>query len=149
MALKRVMKERYDIEARPVPNCVVKPQSDFVWQAMLTGPPDSPFKDGKFILHIEFPKDYPFRPPEIKFVTKIFHPNVDSEGKINLDILGDNWFPRLTIGKVLISLSSLLPYPDVDFPLVPEIAELYKTNRAKYNEKATAWTRRYASGSKL
>ena len=64
--------------------------------------------------------------------------------RIPLDILKDQWSPALTIGKVLLSISSLLTDPNPDDPLVPEIANVYKTNRAQYEATAKEWTKKYA-----
>lgn len=55
------------------------------------GPPDSPYQDGCFSLRIQFPPDYPFRPPKLQFTTRIYHPNINEHGGICLDILKDQW----------------------------------------------------------
>jgi len=109
------------------------------------GPADSAYEGGVFLLKIEFPKDYPFKPPKIKFETKIYHCNVNDKGGICLDILKDNWSPALTISKVLLSICSLLNDPNPDDPLVPEIADLYKKNRAAHDNTARDWTQKFAS----
>jgi ubiquitin-conjugating enzyme E2 D/E len=88
------------------------------------GPEDSPYSGGVFFLNIYFPTDYPFKPPKITFATRIYHPNINSNGGICLDILKDQWSPALTISKgifliiVLLSISSLLTDPNPDDPLV-------------------------------
>ena len=64
------------------------------------GPPDSPFQGGVFFLNIQFPTDYPFKPPKFAFKTQIYHPNINSQGSICLDILRSQWSPALTVGKV-------------------------------------------------
>ncbi|EFN71567.1 Ubiquitin-conjugating enzyme E2-17 kDa [Camponotus floridanus] len=106
--------------------------------------PDSPYQGGVFFLTIHFPTDYPFKPPKVAFTTRIYHPNINSNGSICLDILRSQWSPALTISKVLLSICSLLCDPNPDDPLVPEIARIYKTDREKYNELAREWTRKYA-----
>jgi hypothetical protein len=63
------------------------------------GPGDSPFQGGVFFLAIHFPTDYPFKPPKVNFTTRIYHPNINSNGSICLDILRDQWSPALTISK--------------------------------------------------
>lgn len=60
---------------------------------------DSPFQGGVFFLAIHFPTDYPFKPPKVNFTTRIYHPNINSNGSICLDILRDQWSPALTISK--------------------------------------------------
>ncbi|XP_078658610.1 ubiquitin-conjugating enzyme E2-17 kDa-like isoform X2 [Branchiostoma floridae x Branchiostoma belcheri] len=116
----------------------------FHWQATIMGPADSPYQGGVFFLNIHFPTDYPFKPPKVQFTTKIYHPNINSNGSICLDILRSQWSPALTISKVLLSICSLLTDPNPDDPLVPDIARIYKTDKKKYNEQAKEWTNKYA-----
>uniref|UniRef100_A0A0E0FV12 UBC core domain-containing protein n=1 Tax=Oryza nivara TaxID=4536 RepID=A0A0E0FV12_ORYNI len=118
----------------------------FHWQATIMGPPDSPYAGGVFLVNIHFPPDYPFKPPKVSFKTKVFHPNINSNGSICLDILKEQWSPALTISKVLLSICSLLTDPNPDDPLVPEIAHMYKTDRPKYETTARSWTQKYAMG---
>merc|ERR1712096_272689 len=103
-----------------------------------------PYEGGLFFLKIQFPQDYPFKPPKIKFQTKIYHCNINDKGGICLDILKEQWSPALTLKKVLISICSLLHDPNPDDPLVPEIAKLYKTNRAAHDNAAREYTERNA-----
>ena len=148
MALKRIQKELQDISKDPPANCSAGPADDkdqYHWQATIMGPEDSPYTGGVFFLNIHFPNDYPFKPPKIQFFTRIYHPNINSNGSICLDILKDQWSPALTISKVLLSISSLLTDPNPDDPLVPDIAHQYKQNKAKYEQTAREWTRKYAA----
>lgn len=145
--LRRIKKELSDIEKDPPSNCSAGPDGDdfFHWKATIFGPSDSPYVNGVFHLNIHFPSDYPFKPPKIKFITNIYHPNINKSGNICLDILSSEWSPALTISKVLLSISSLLTEPNPDDPLELEIATLYKQNKAKYEERAREWTSTYAS----
>ncbi|KAM4874258.1 ubiquitin-conjugating enzyme E2 D4 isoform 2-T2 [Thomomys bottae] len=73
----------------------------FHWQATIMGPNESPYQGGVFFLTIHFPTDYPFKPPKVAFTTKIYHPNINSNGSICLDILRSQWSPALTVSKAL------------------------------------------------
>ena len=117
----------------------------FHWQATLMGPEDSPYEGGVYFLDIKFPADYPFKPPRIRFTTKIYHCNINSNGGICLDILKDQWSPALTTSKVLLSICSLLCEPNPDDPLVPEIADLLVKDRETHDNTAREWTAKYAS----
>jgi ubiquitin-protein ligase len=63
---------------------------------------DSPYAGGVFFLQIQFPTDYPFKPPKVHFTTRIYHPNINANGSICLDILRDQWSPALTISKGML-----------------------------------------------
>ncbi|KAM5290665.1 ubiquitin-conjugating enzyme E2-17 kDa-like [Glossophaga mutica] len=116
----------------------------FKWKGAIMGPADSPYEGGVFCLNIQFPGNYPFRPPQIYFTTPIYHPNINRRGYICLDILKSQWSPALTISKLLLSISSMLCDPNPDDALVPSIARMYLTDRDNYNTMARAWTRKYA-----
>jgi len=147
MALKRIQKELSDITKDPPTSCSAGPVGEdlFHWTATIMGPEASPFQGGVFFLDIHFPADYPFKPPKVQFTTKVYHPNINKNGSICLDILKDQWSPALTVSRVLLSISSLLTDPNPDDPLVPEIAHQFKTNKSAYESTAREWTTRYAS----
>ena len=75
------------------------------------GPGDSPYSGGVFFVTIHFPPDYPFKPPKVQFQTKVYHPNINSQGSICLDILKEQWSPALTISKVRRRRRMALPAP--------------------------------------
>lgn len=146
MALRRIRKELEDLEKEPPTNCSAGPVKDdlYHWNATIMGPEKTAYENGIFCLDLRFPADYPFKPPKIVFTTKIYHCNISSNGSICLDILKDKWSPALTINKVLLSLCSLLSDCNPDDPLVPEIANIYKTNKVKHDINAREWTTKYA-----
>ncbi len=145
--IKRIRTELDKIQQDPPSNCSAGPANEdlFKWEATIIGPIDTVYEGGIFKLDILFPERYPFKPPKVKFRTRIYHPNINSSGGICLDILKDQWSPALTISKVLLSICSLLDEPNPDDPLVPEIADEYVNNRKVYDDTARTWTRLFAS----
>ena len=146
-ALKRISKEIEELSKEPPMNCSagpINPDNLMEWEANILGPTNSPYTGGVFKLSLSFTDKYPFKPPKIKFITKIFHPNINRNGSICLDILNNNWSPALTIIKVLLSISSLLTDPNPKDPLDKEAANLYLNNIEEYNKKARLYTIQYA-----
>ena len=143
----RIQKELSLFLKDPPENCSAGPVGDdiFHWEGTLIGPTETVYEGGVFNLDIQFPKNYPFKPPKVRFLTKIYHPNINSGGFICLVIFKENWSPALTISKVLLSLCSLLTDPNPDDPLVVDIADEYVNDREKYNNTARSWTQIYAN----
>jgi len=139
----------------------------------IAGPMDSPFEGGLFRLELFLPAEYPMKAPkvceslsdddlccirmfcapvltfyivlQVRFLTKIYHPNIDRLGRICLDILKDNWSPALQIRTVLISIQALLSAPNPDDPLDNNVAEHWKTDENGATNMSREWTRLYAS----
>lgn len=86
--------------------------------------------DGIFKLELFLPSDYPMAPPKVRFLTRIYHPNIDKLGRICLDILKDKWSPALQIRTVLLSIQALLSAPNPDDPLANDVADHWKTDEA-------------------
>ena len=100
-----------------------------------------------FTQDIVIPDSYPFQPVKMKFITKVYHPNVSSQsGAICLDILKDNWSPVLTLKSTLISLQSLLCSPEPNDPQDAEVAKHYTTSKSSFDDTARYWTQIYAGG---
>ena len=147
MTTRRIHNEYKEMLKNPPANCSAGPVNDidiFSWNATIMGPDNSPYQGGIFYLKIDFPPDYPFKPPKVRFTTKIYHCNINSSGSICLDILKDQWSPALTISKVLLSICSMLSDANPKDPLMIDIAELYVKNRAAHDETARKWTQMYA-----
>ena len=142
----RLKKELEGLQKDPPANCSAGPLNDniFEWEATIMGPNNSPYKGGLFFLRINFPKDYPFKPPKVRFKTKVYHPNINNSGEICLDILKNQWSPALTTSKVLLSVCSLLTDPNPDDPLVVDIANQYNKDKETFNRTAEEWTRTFA-----
>ena len=146
--IKRLQNELLDLKNNPPANCSAGIVEDDIyhWQATILGPEGSPYEGGIFYLQIQFPTDYPFKPPKITFLTKIYHCNINSSGNICLDILKDQWSPALTINKVLLSICSLMDDQNPDDPLMIDIANLFINNKEEFINMAKLYTIEYAEG---
>nr|XP_027200425.1 ubiquitin-conjugating enzyme E2 2-like [Dermatophagoides pteronyssinus] len=102
------------------------------WEALVFGPDDTCWEGGVFMLSMSFPHDYPDTPPTIKFLTKIYHPNVYADGSICLDILQKEWSPVYDVSGILISIRSLLDDPNPESPANAEAARTFVSNRREY-----------------
>ena len=160
MALRRLNKDLRSIKkdnvpgisAAPILTKRIGPNGDnivvnnmFHWKAVITGPSDTPYEGGKFHLDITFPAEYPFKPPSIKFDTKIYHPNISYTGAICVTILKTGWSPALDIIQVLLSISSLLSDPNPDDPLNNDVTDVYRSSPELFIKTAQDWTKKYAS----
>ncbi|GAB4822661.1 hypothetical protein N2152v2_009707 [Parachlorella kessleri] len=117
-----------------------------VW--LLQGPIGTVYDGGVFSLEVNIPARYPFEPPKVRFVTRVYHPNIDGEGRICLDLLNmppkGAWKPSLNISTVLASIGLLLSDPNPDDGLVADITQEFKHQRQVFDAKARQLTQRYA-----
>ena len=116
------------------------------WKGQISGASDTCYQGGIFIIDIIIPQDYPFKPPKMKFDTKIWHPNISSvTGAICLDILKNEWTPALTIRTALISLQALMCAPVPTDPQDAQVAQQYMNDINAFNETAKNWVQLYAT----
>jgi len=143
------VKETERLNKEPVPGITATPYEDNLryFNVVISGPSESCYEHGQFKLELFLPADYPMAPPKVRFLTKIFHPNVDKLGRICLDILKDKWSPALQIRTVLLSVQALLSAPNPDDPLDNTVAELWKSDPQAAHNKAAQWTRTYATAA--
>jgi len=119
----------FGVNGAPEENDIMK------WTAVIFGPTDTPWEGGTFKLTLDFSEEYPNKPPKVKFVTKMFHPNIYADGSICLDILSNQWSPSYDVASVLTSIQSLLCDPNPLSPANHEAARLFQENRKEYNRK--------------
>ncbi|KAJ2744272.1 ubiquitin-conjugating enzyme E2 N [Coemansia sp. BCRC 34301] len=146
MVSKRIIKEVERLRLDPVPGIEAELIDDNIryFSVRMNGPNDSPYADRCFLLELFLPDEYPMSPPKVRFLTKIYHPNIDKLGRICLDILKDKWSPALQIRTVLLSIQALLSAPNPDDPLANDVAEQWKTDERKAIETAVKWAQLYA-----
>ncbi|XP_051938386.1 ubiquitin conjugating enzyme E2 A, like isoform X2 [Hippocampus zosterae] len=108
-----------------------------LWNAVIFGPDATPF-EGTFKLIVEFTEEYPNKPPTVRFVSKMFHPNVYADGSICLDILQNRWSPTYDVSSILTSIQSLLNEPNPNSPANSLAAQLYQENKREYEKKVSA-----------
>jgi len=106
-----------------------------IWEAYIFGPQDTPFEDGTFKLTLEFTEEYPNKPPTVKFVSKMFHPNVYADGSICMDLLQKLWTPTYDVAGILMCIQSLLNEPNPTSPANSEAAQLYQDDRIAYEKR--------------
>ncbi|ORY47197.1 ubiquitin-conjugating enzyme/RWD-like protein [Leucosporidium creatinivorum] len=143
---KRIIKETQRLIADSPPGISAVPHDDNLryFDVLISGPEGSPFEGGLFKLELFLPEEYPMSPPKVRFLTKLYHPNIDKLGRICLDILKDKWSPALQIRTVLLSVQALLSAPNPDDPLANDVAAHWKENEQDAMRVSKEWTAKYA-----
>ena len=150
--MNRINNETKKILTRPPEGIkvVVDETNTRHWVATIDGPPDTPYAGGKFDIDVFIPEEYPFRPPIMKFITRIFHSNINWVGQICLDTLKpESWNASTQIASVLLSVQQLLASPNLDDPLNDQANELFLKDRLYGTDegfrRAQEFTRLYAT----
>eukprot|EP01032_Pedospumella_encystans_P018014 gene18014-20521_t len=153
LGLQRILKEFKRIqEGLPYGVNVFQDPSDSTHLiATLRGPLGSSYENGFFIIDVKYPVDYPYKPPGIRFCTKVWHPNVSPEtGRFCMDLLSNSWSPLMYLEKFLVLVQSFLDSPLLTAPedaVNPVAAEMFRSDPTKFQTTAKEWTERYAASS--
>ncbi|KAL0609021.1 Ubiquitin-conjugating enzyme E2 T [Plecturocebus cupreus] len=146
----RLKRELHMLATEPPPGITCwqdKDQMDDL-RAQILGGANTPYEKGVFKLEVTIPERYPFEPPQIRFLTPIYHPNIDSAGRICLDVLKlppkGAWRPSLNIAAVLTSIQLLMSEPNPDDPLMADISSEFKYNKPVFLKNARQWTEKHA-----
>ncbi|VDN07845.1 unnamed protein product [Thelazia callipaeda] len=143
---RRLQKELVDIQLSDSRTfcCIEFDQDNLLHWTGLLLPDKEPYNKGAFKIAIDFPVEYPFKPPKITFLTKIYHPNVDEKGQVCLPLISpDNWKPTTKTEQVMSALLGLITEPEPDHPLRADIAEEFTKDRKKFNKAAEDYTKKY------
>ena len=149
LKIKRLAGDLKNLKKKPIEGIIAGPidENDLTkWKGRVEGAKGTPFEGGYFHFKIDIPENYPFEPPEVKMITKVYHPNINYEsGNICVNILKkDNWTSTNSIQSVLLSLQGLLTNPNTKDPLMGEINNIYLEDIDKYNETVREWVKLYA-----
>uniref|UniRef100_A0A1I7ZI79 UBIQUITIN_CONJUGAT_2 domain-containing protein n=1 Tax=Steinernema glaseri TaxID=37863 RepID=A0A1I7ZI79_9BILA len=130
----RLRRDLREVEKNPAFGCSVAPKEGnfFVWEGVITGPQETPYEDGLFRLRITFPDDYPNRPPKVVFLSRMFHPNIYTDGRLCVDFLQNKWTSAYTVTSILVSIQSLLHDANPTEGANYEAARLYRNNHAEF-----------------
>ena len=148
MAINRLRNELKDISKDNYYYYSVAPNKDnfFKWEGIIIGPPDSIFEGANIKVSLEFPKEYPNKPPLFNFITPLFHPNVYKDGKVCISILhegvdefqyeslSERWNPSQSINTILISIHSMLAAPNLDSPANIDACKMWRENFSEYKK---------------
>nr|XP_004667783.2 ubiquitin/ISG15-conjugating enzyme E2 L6 [Jaculus jaculus] len=147
-ACKRVAKELEELLKQPPPYLGHLSSEDanvLVWHALL--PDQPPYHLRAFSVCINFPKDYPLKPPTVRFTTKIYHPNVSEDGQVCMPLISkENWKPHTKICQVLEALIILVNRPNLGEPVRMELADLLTQDPEKFKRKAEEFTLQFGVG---
>ncbi|CAL1281657.1 unnamed protein product [Larinioides sclopetarius] len=146
-ATRRLQKELQDIRKSGI-KCFRDVQVDesniLTWQGLIV-PDSAPYNKGAFRIEINFPAEYPFKPPKINFKTKIYHPNIDEKGQVCLDIIStENWKPATKTDQVIQALVALVNDPEPAHPLRADLAEEFAKDKKKFFRNAEEFTKKFS-----
>jgi len=135
--INRLNKELNKLKKEPIEGFTLDEINNImIWQGTLEGPKNTPYENGKFKIQFTFDSDYPFKPPSVKFLNYIYHPNFYKDGKICVDILQNHeWSATQNVSTIIHSLHSLFMDPNPHSPANREAAQLYLSDKVAYTNK--------------
>lgn len=151
----RVRRELEKITKQPpagISLCTISDDNISELRATIIGVSGTPYESGVFKLDVTITERYPYEPPQVRFKTPVYHPNIDNNGRICLELLklppSGCWRPVVTIEGVLLAIQSLLATPNPDDPLMDSIARQYTNDRKEFEKSARDYTLQHACQSK-
>jgi peroxin-4 len=126
----RLLKEVKEIKKERDGNFIINPNENNLheWYGSIKGPVGTPYQDGLFEIACQISNSYPVTPPNLKFKSKIFHPNIHPQtGEICLDILKNQWTPAWTLLYVFKAILILLSNPEPNSPLNCDAGNLLRS----------------------
>jgi len=148
MAMKRLMSEyqQYVKDPNPYYSISISEDDMFIWDILLFGPSETIFEGGVFKCQFTFNKEYPNKPPDLKFLSNFPHPNIYTDGKVCISILhegkdeynyediSERWNPSHSINSVLLSILSILSNPNFESPANVDASIMWRNNYVEYKK---------------
>ncbi|CAF3820832.1 unnamed protein product [Rotaria sp. Silwood1] len=136
MSNRRVSKELDDLKKSSLDNFTIflTQENLLFWKVVMKGPDGTPYVGYYWLLSVEFSSEFPFQPPNIRFITPIYHCNINDDGRICHDILQSQWTPQTTIRVVFQEILNLIRDPNPDYVLSAVKGAQYKSNRWDYEK---------------
>ncbi|KAF9695209.1 hypothetical protein EKO04_006853 [Ascochyta lentis] len=116
-----------------------------LWKIVMQGPPDSTYAGGTFLLYVEMGEDYPMLPPKARFVTPVYHPNINRHGRICHSIFDRNWTVDTTTKDLIDTIYSLLLVPEFSDPINAVVTLNYHWDEVQFKEEAQRHIRKHAT----
>lgn len=148
-ASKRLDNEFKALSTNPVCGCVLEltnPNDLHQWSVYMKGPEGTPYEKGVFLINFKFPDNYPFKHPEVNFVTPMYHPNIKKDtGEICMDVFASSWCPTQKAQDILEKLISMLRSPSTSSPLEADICKELINNPKEFDKKVRDWVKKHSS----
>ena len=148
-ATMRLKNEFNSLMNDPICNSTVLLENEdnlFSWVVIMQGSENTPYDGGIFKLQFKFPNNYPFKAPDVKFLTTIYHPNIKLDtGEICQDVFASTWAPTQKVQDILEKLVSMLKEPSTATPLEADICNEFINDRTKFEKNAREHTLKYAN----
>ncbi|KAL1608137.1 hypothetical protein SLS60_003076 [Paraconiothyrium brasiliense] len=120
-----------------------------MWKIIMQGPPGSTYATGTFLLYLEMGEDYPMFPPKGRFVTPVYHPNINRHGRICHSIFDRNWTADTTNKDIIDTIYSLLLVPEFSDPINTVVTLDYHWDEVQFKEEAGRHIEKHASKSRM
>jgi len=164
-SIKALQLEYNKLQKEPVEGFTVKLDDDsnlYKWHVGIFGPPDTLYEGGYFKADMEFPTTYPFAPPKVRFLTKMWHPNIYENGEVCISILhpptedpqsgehpSERWNPTQNVRTILMSIISLLNEPNCSSPANVDASVMYRKYKEHKDNEYETIIKKQVNESKL
>ncbi|CAF0877335.1 unnamed protein product [Rotaria sp. Silwood1] len=153
-----LLKQLRELNRHPVEGIsagLIDESNPYAWNVILVGPSDTFYEGGFFKARLDFPKEYPIKPPKMKFISEIWHPNIEKNGDVCISILhepgvdqfgyenpSERWSPVQSVETILLSVLSMLSDPNCDSAANIDASVMWRDDRAAFKKKVSECVRK-------